>query len=258
MESKYCYNLYSSNATYGSSPYFCRNDSFPGTGYSSVYAVTEDAAKALVAEGTTAGFKGIVWSERLWMDFDSYEAAEQAESKLKEMGYDYIGYDTGGRGGHFGILRTALPSHLLPQRDKQWATDNFPKCDKSIYTHLHPFRLSGTVHEKTGNRKRVVCEQRGVSLVLPPFKRETLRIDTTPGSQRRSKSIFNCYRVMREIRPIGTGGRHQSLVKLIYALRDDAKATSQETLYWCNQWNLLLEEPKTNEEIEKAVQSIYG
>lgn len=260
MDYLYQYGLYSSSATYGYTPVFVHRDSLDGNGYkgfSSLYLVTQEAAEAVVKAGTTQGFKGVVWSERLWLDFDSYEAAEQAELKLITEGVDYVGYDTGGRGAHFGILRNTAPSHLLPLQDRKWAEEHFPEADKSIYTHLHPFRIPGTTHDKTGGVKRLVCEQRGSAIVLPQFKKEQLHISTPSSSEGRRKSIFNCYRVMREMTPSTNGERHYSLVRLIYALKDDAKVSKEEALYWCNEWNKILLEPKSDAELEKAIQSIY-
>lgn len=260
MEQLYQYSLYSNSATYGNTPVFIHRDSLLDSsykGFSSLYQVTEETAKAIVEAGTTTGFKGVVWSERLWLDFDSYEAAERAESVLIKMGVDYVGYDTGGRGAHFGLLRTTRSSHLLPLLDRRWVETRFPEADTSIYTHLHPFRLPGTTHEKTGGIKRVVCEQRGSAIILPKFKKEQLHFSALAGGQRGRKSLFDCYRVMREMKPCFNGERHYSLIRLIYALKDDAGVTKQEALYWCSEWNKLLSEPKSDGEIEKALQSIY-
>lgn len=257
----YRFHLFSPKPTYGVVPTFVSSgDLTARQGFGSLYAITEDSAAAIEAEGTTQGFKGCVWSERLWLDFDSYEAADRAERKLKELGYDYVGFDTGGRGAHFGILRDALPSHLLPQRDKQWVRSNFPEADLSIYTHLHPFRLTGTCHERTGERKRVVCEQRGSTLTLPPFERRDLEISTNTASEPgrgEGKSVFDCYRVMKEMVPADNGERHYSLVRLIYALRDDAKASGQLALTIALERNKLFLEPKDEAEVAQIVQSIY-
>lgn len=259
---RYSLRLFSRQPTYGMVPTFIERTVLSSKeGFASLYAVTKETAEAVAAEGTTQGFKGVVWESRLWLDFDSYEAAERAESKLKELGYDYIGYDTGGRGAHFGILREAKPSHLLPQRDKQWARAQFPECDSSIYTHLHPFRLEGTVHERTGERKAVVCRAKGSALVLPPLKREemlaSLNSSSVSGQQERT-SVFSCYRVLREMVPGKSGERHHSLVRLVYALRDDAGVDSQVALVFALERNKLFEEPKSDEEVAQIVQSIYG
>lgn len=256
----YSYCLYSSGKHYGASPTFIRRDQLPREGFTSLYWVTKETAEAIVAAGTTAGFKGCVWAERLWMDFDSYPAAERAEGRLRGMGYDFIAFDTGGRGAHFGILRSSHPSHLLPVRDKRWVTENFPEADRSIYTHLHPFRLEGTAHEKTGDSKRLVCDVRGSTLELPPFEKEELSIDTSSSGQRGVKSVFSCYRVMREVTAapsVKSGERHYALVRLIYALRDDAGVDAMSALYWVLEWNKFLREPKDEQETAKVVQSIY-
>lgn len=254
---EYEYYLYSDRPTYGFSPNFIRRSELPVGGFRSLYAVTEDSAKAIIEAGTTKGFKGVVWSERLWLDFDSYEAAERAEAKLKEMGYDFVGWDTGGRGGHLGVLRTTAPSHLLPYQEKQWVEEHFPEADKSIYTHLHPFRLEDTVHEKTGNRKRLVCESKGSTLVLPPLRDKEMSLSENSRSRGGSSSVFDCFRLMANTVPVHNGERHPTLIRMLYALRDQT-ATSQDIAYWwACEWNKMLSEPKSEEEIEKAVRSIY-
>lgn len=254
----YLYHLYSVNATYGATPNFIVRTALPGSGYTSLYSVTKDTAEAIKQAGTTTSFKGVVWSERLWIDVDSYEEADRVEEGLRELNVDFIAYDSGGRGAHFGILRITEPSHLLPQQDKAWVEKWFPEADRSIYTHLHPFRLPGTIHEKTGRRKAVVCDVRGSAITLPPFKREAVQVSTPSSSEGRRKSIFNYIRVMREMKPSSNGERHYSLVRLVYALRDDVKASRAEATYWCEEWNRLLSDPKSPEELAKVIGSIYG
>lgn len=261
MHEKYRYNLYSPTPDYGVTPTFMvwvgRGEQ-KRSGFRSLYSVTEETAKAIEQEGTARQFKGVVWSEKLWLDFDSYEAAERAEERLREMGHGFIAYDTGGRGAHFGVDRVAEPSHLLPARDKAWVQANFPEADKSIYTHLHPFRIEGTKHEKTGLEKRVVCEHRGSSVSLPAPKEAEVPAINDGNGERRDKSIFDCYRVMANTVPCRNGERHPVLVKLLYALRDEAQVGINEATFWVREWNKLCEEPKTDEEIEYTIRSIYG
>lgn len=255
----YLYHLYSDRANYGSSPMFVDSENLPATGYASLYAIDELTAQAIKQAGSAQGFKGVVWSKRLWLDFDSYESAERAESKLIELGVDYVAYDTGGRGAHFGILRNATAaSHLLPKQDRQWVQREFPEADRSIYTHLHPFRLPGTVHEKTGRRKELVSERRGNVLQLPPLEREEIASSPLGRVERGERSLFSCFRLMAATRPAYNGDRHATLVKIIYALKDDAGASAETALWWASEWNKMLDEPKDYSAIEKAVQSIYA
>lgn len=251
----YIYKLFSPTADYGVRPNFV--DVVPSnvSGFVSLYQVTKETAEAIEQAGTVKGFKGIVWSKRLWIDFDNEDAARRADGKLKEMGYDYVCYTTGNRGLHFGILRNNPPSHLLPLLDKAWVKTHFPDADLSIYTHLHPFRIPGTIHEKTGRPKALVSEQRGRALILPPLKREEMQI--VYAGPKPGKSVFDCFFVMANTVPVDSGQRHSTLVKLINALKNDAGASMDIAMWWVSEWNKMLSEPKEEYEIEKAVRSIY-
>lgn len=253
----YSYRLYSDAANYGITPQFIAGTMGDREGFASLYAVEEETAKAIYAETTTKQFKGVVWSERLWIDFDSYEAADRAESKLKEMGYDFIAYDTGGRGAHFGILRLTNPSHLLPYKDKAWVKKHFPEADPSIYTHLHPFRLPGTLHAKTGRRKQAVVAVEGKTLILPVYEDQYV-VRTHDHYNGSGRSVFDCFRVMSNSHPVPSGERHATLVKLVYALRDDAKVGAGFAFDWAQQVNKQYDEPKAEHELDQIVKSIYG
>lgn len=229
-------------------------------GFTSLYAVTQETAQAIEQAGTTSHFKGVVWSERLWLDFDSYEAAAAAERRLKEMGYGFHAYDSGGRGVHFGILRDTAPSHLLPAQDKAWATEHFPDTDPSIYSHLHLFRLPGTVHESTGRKKTLVLQVPGPALTHPKWENtyDTRRLSHSVSNGSDPRSVFDHFRVMSNTRPVPVGERHASLVRLCYALRDDARLSPFMALWWLGEANKLFDLPKTSEELEQITRSIYG
>jgi len=95
MKEQYAFNIYSPTRSHTTHPYFS-NGVPDGAKFASVYSVTEVSAEAVVAAGTTAGFAGVVWSERLWLDIDSYEKSEVVEKRLIEMGLDYVAYNTVG------------------------------------------------------------------------------------------------------------------------------------------------------------------
>ena len=251
----YSYYLYSDTANYGAYPNFVSISSLPSKGFSSLYAVTKETAEAIEQSGTTKGYKGIVWSERLWLDFDNNESAKRAEERLKVLGYDYVCYTTGNRGLHYGILRSNPPSHLLPSLDKLWVKQNFPEADSSIYTHLHPFRIPGTEHEKTGRKKELLYGRRGGTLILPPFRKEEIQIDSF--GQDSGKSVFDCFFVMVNTVPVEAGQRHQTMIRLIYALKNDAGVPADLALWWVSEWNKMLSQPKEQHELEKAILSIY-
>lgn len=265
---EYRYSLYTPGLYYTSVPTFVRdNGSEHDTGFSSLYSVDLATTKALEQAGTTKEFKGVVWSERLWLDIDtkglsvdaSVELLNRVETRLKEMGLAFCVYDSGGHdsvgGGHFGILRKADPSHLLPQRDRQWAKRHFPEADSSIYTHLHLFRRPGTVHQITGRRKELVFEQAGKVLELPTLEvaSPTFKVIESDNTE----SIFSNFNIMSLIGPRRNGERHFTLVKLAFELRDHG-VDIQAAQWILGQNNLLFDEPKSFDEIFKIVQDVYS
>lgn len=159
---------------------------------------------------------------------------------------------------HFVIERTHAPSHLLPLRDKSWVKKNIPEGDTSIYTHLHLFRNEGAVHEKTGNKKTLFSTHNGKALDLTNWainwKEQSSNASFSSSSE---KSVFECFRVMSEIVPRTGGERHYSLVRLCYALKDDAGVDSTTAAWWLSEVNKLYKEPKDGRELEKIISSIY-
>lgn len=250
--------IYSPTLSYGDAPSFVGIDSINAGGFSSIYAVSAETARFITAAGTSAGFKGVVWSERLWLDFDSYEAGQRAEVKLKELQYDFVVYDTGGRGLHLGILRNHLPSHTLPYQDKEWVRGTFTDADLSIYTHLHLFRLPGTVHQSTGRTKTLLSQHPGKVLTLPQWRPSDRRSNDVLDSDVNtlSGSVFDSRRVMASTIPTKVGERHPTFLKLAYALKAEGVGVNP-ALWWLSETNKLAEEPKSQEELQLIVMKVY-
>ncbi len=254
---KYCYSIFSGSKHYGSKPSFIYSNRLPSQGFSSLYQVTAETACAIEQAGTAAAYKGCVWGERLWIDVDSYEEAEKVDSRLRKEGYDYVSYDSGGRGAHFGVLRDHEPSHLLPVKDKAWVKANFQEADTSIYTHLHLFRLPGSIHEKTGRAKQLVESIRGRALKLPPLEMREVKLSGNVNSGG-DISVFDCFSVMANTIPVKNGNRHPTLVKLAYALKDQAGANADFAYQWLIETNKMFEDPRSEEHIEQIIRSVYG
>jgi len=254
---KYC--LFSSGKFHPNPPAPYSVVDLPSQGFSGVYQIDETTAKALHEAGTTAGFKGVVWSPWLKIDVDTYEAAETAERKLVEMELEYEAYDSGGRGAHFYIRRDIRPSHRLPSRDKAWAAHFFPEADLSIYHHCALFRLIGSKHEDTGRAKELVSVGKGRPLILPKEDLGDTRT-TIPNNyaSSNSRSVFDCLRVMAHSVPLSAGEeRHPQLVKLAYGLKEQAQVDENIALWWALEVNKTFAEPKSEEEVAKIVGSIY-
>lgn len=250
------YYLITSGKLHDLVPHFLARDQIPGSGYSSIFSVDGGTAQAIQQAGTTVSFKGVVWTDTLWIDTDSYEAADKVETILKEMGYGYVSYDSGGRGAHFGINLDTQPDHTLPYRCKAWVAEHFSGlADTSIYTHLHLFRLPGTHHERTGRAKELVGRYEGRALVLPRWQPRAQTL--TPVVSNTNVSFFDNHRVIANLVPASNGERHYQLIRLIYALKDGQGLDATTATWVCSEWNKTCEEPKDEAAIEKAVMSIY-
>jgi hypothetical protein len=256
----FSYRIGSYSKLIGRPPVFVNSmDLIPrGFQYASIYAVPEETARAIEQAGTAAGFKGVVWSQRLWLDFDTQDAAERAKAQLKEQGYDHVVYTTGGRGCHIGVLRRAVPSHTLPAQDRAYAQAHFPGCDLSIYWHLHLLRLPGAIHERTGKVKQFLYRLEGKELELPRWEPQELAVRPDVAGQSRG-GVFKLWSVVSRlsVEP-AEGDRHRHLVALAKALQADAAVTEQECLWMVQEVNRGFPVPKGEDEIARIVKWAYG
>jgi hypothetical protein len=260
----YLYRVGSHSRSIGRPPHFYRGGELLSTGctYGSVYAVRAEDAQAIQEAGTAAGFKGTVWSQRLWVDFDTEDSAQVGRTRLKEMGLDHVVYTTGGRGCHIGILRDSAPSHVLPMQDKLWVRENLPGADLSLYWHLHLIRLPGTLHERTGLPKRLLYTEAGRGLVLPPYE-PTEDVPAGRGAEwaiQRSTSLFQDWEVVRKVTDQGgsSGDRHRKLLSLALTLKERGDVAPDEMRWLLGELNRTFDEPKGQEEIEGIVRWSYG
>lgn len=256
----YCWYLHSPGKFHTSVPTFVhRDDLYSGrvTGFASLFAVDERTKEAIETAGTTKGFKGVVWTDRLWIDCDTEEAALDTYRRIEDLNLSCNEYSTGNRGSHIEIVLYNEPSHDLPSRCKSFVSENLPKADASVYTHLHLFRINGTPHELTGVRKKFEMRyERSNGQLTVSRSREPELIFASSGSGV-STSIFDCFPVMQYTTPVVLGERHSALVKLTYALRDHAKVDEAKALWWVNETNKLFSEPKTSDEVYRIVRSIF-
>lgn len=262
MKNEYKYSFYSPGKYSPTRLEFITDDCLDNRkGFISLYKIDYNTAEAIKSTGTTKEFKGVCWSERLWIDIDSGEAADRAEETLIKMGLDYVAYFSGRKGAHFGILREHEPSHLLPLKDKMWVMNNFPEADLSLYNAMHLFRLPGTVHEDTGIEKSLVSQSKTTRalklLELEEVKSGNIVSNSPMLPSNNSNSIFDSYRFMCQIKKVRNGNRHSTLVNACYALRDDVKIGLDAANFLVKELNKHFLEPKSEEEVEKIVRSIF-
>jgi len=258
------YRLGSTTNVIGRPPRFYHNSKLVQAGcrFASVYAVrSEDAESISVSSQTASGFRGIVWSSRLWVDFDDQESAEKAIKYLKENGYGFIVYTTGNRGCHIGINRDANPSHTLPAQDKAWVKKHLPGADLSLYWHLHLIRLPGCIHEKTGRPKEVREERAGRAVRLEPYSEDLQHTPTEVSSSTESSEgppLFTVWKVVSNLQGGASNGkRHDQLLNLSVGLRE-SKVGFERAVWLVNEVNKSFTEPKSLLEVYNIVKWVYN
>lgn len=236
---------------------FLRADDLPNCGFSSVYGVDEATAEALTAARDFSGFKGVVHTEKLWIDCDTEEASNVVEAGLRKLGLEFEKWSTGNRGAHFGVTRSAKPSPLLPAMDRAWVKARFPEADLKLYSHLHLFRRAGERHQKTGRRKELLfsVDGKGLSFGDAEAPKET----PPPAVENRDAdfgSILADEIVMGFSTPQTNGHRNQALAAVAYRLaqRGEEQAFTRR---WLDHVNLLFSEPKDSDELDKIVRYAY-
>lgn len=229
----------------------------PELGFCSVYAVDEATATTLQSSQDPRGFKGIVWSEKLWIDCDTEEASNSVEAGLKKLELGFEKWTTGNRGAHFGVNRIAEPSQTLPLQDKAWVKARFPEADLKLYSHLHLFRRPGNPHDKTGRKKTLEAVFDGRTF-SHGNSRHTSSADLPISTGIKiDSSIFEDERIMCDSTPQENGQRHATLCRL--AARFAQRGEGSEFAYrWLQHVNALFSEPKSDEEIVKVIQWAYS
>jgi len=136
-------------------------------GFRSVFAYPQEVVDFIKATSSTRGINKLpVYCDTVFMDFDSHDPVEFREW-LKEQGWGYSEWDSGGRSVHFHIPIQPILGEWVPRAVKTWVREKAPTADISFYHHAGIYRLPGTFHAKRpGSCKRVVVERHGPPLVI--------------------------------------------------------------------------------------------
>lgn len=153
------------------------------TGFRTIAKWTEQACGLALAAGTVTALRDSPCTiDTLYVDFDDNEKdAMVMRSWLKEEGFLYEMWSSGGRSQHFHIPILPLHSVNAPSSTKSFMHNNCNALcyDSSIYHYAALFRLPGTIHAKTGKKKELLEMGSGSDL---------LKIDLT--EPKRFDSVF--------------------------------------------------------------------
>ena len=225
----------------------------PGIGYRSMYQVNS-LGKDHIEHNGLRNFKDTrlpVWSNELFVDFDhSLTEAKDLFIKLEKQQVQFKVFFSGGKGWHFHIKRDIEPSMHVPHSDKEFVKVLAPGADLKIYTHLHPFRLEGTVHEKTGYKKVLKYEKAGKPLNVELKVHEVnFHKITSEGS------VFNDFEIMSLTNGINEGSRNHAMFKLAKLLLE--RGESLDFIEgWVRNVNVLNTPPLEEYELDNLLRGI--
>lgn len=229
-------------------------------GYASIYSFREEHAQAIIANGSSQGFKQYpVLARFLVIDLDDGGASLPAVlEKLKGQNVGYTLYESGGKGYHVFVNCEQKESVDLPYQHKILAKQVAPACDVSLYRHSSLIRLPGTIHEKTGKPKTLLEVFKGSEILTLPEV-----IETAPSLSElvvgNKEALFLYYSTISNAlsKPMGAGFRRNALWRISV---DGARAgiPYDRVLADCLTVNSEFEQPKSEEEVDAIVRRSYG
>ena len=145
-------------------------------GFRSVYAYPEAVRDHIAERGSSADLGGQpVYSDKLFLDFDDVGCADTIDA-LADMGVAFSVWTSGNRSFHIHVELAPMLGPDVPFSQKYWVQHSVPdKADLTFYTPSGQFRLPGTLHEKTKQRKVRLQTYVGEPLALPSVKQPTPR-----------------------------------------------------------------------------------
>lgn len=234
------------------------------TGYESVYRFREDAAKAMYDRGSVVGCMNYaVWTDRLIIDLDDGSTTAKKLIKiLDDLGLAYLIYFSGSKGYHFIIPCVPMFGLDVPYTQMKWVEKLGIPFDTTLYRHNSMVRLPGTIHEKTGLKKKLIKIKKGKKLKFNKILDNPKRYQTWQGSEGvlSTSHLQNIFvKGLRLIRTTpGLGQRHTEL----WSIANDFAncGISFETAFeLINQLNLNWgDSSKDEDEVYRAVEDAYN
>ena len=138
-------------------------------GFRSVYGFSEASCAYFQELRAVKNSRGmVVYCDELLVDIDDdIPSAEALFVRLSDLGLGFETWESGGRSIHFHIPHAPVWSADLPYSHRELIRSWGAKVDESIYQAGRIFRLPGTVHAKTGNRKVLLKAVEGKLLEVP-------------------------------------------------------------------------------------------
>ena len=226
-------------------------------GFRSVYQINSEGKQWIEDNKGVAGFgqTGLpVWSDFLFVEFDDdLKSSKELFYKLKEDGIGFELYESGNRSYHFHILRDIEPHSNVPYTDKLFATELAPKCDQSLYKHLQPWRLEGTIHKKTGKPKKLLRFYKGIPYELELKEKPKREVIGGPDS-----FVFDDQYILADSVMGGAEGERNLLLSRLAARLISYGVPNDVIEWWVRTVNLRNDPPEEDERVEAILRSMLG
>lgn len=224
-------------------------------GFRSVYFYGQQAYDHIMQEQAVRNLNRFpVFSDTLFVDFDDgNDSKDRFATILETAGHGYEMYFSGKKGCHFHVPIEPMWGAAVPYSQKMWVSSlGIETIDTSIYRHTGLFRLPGTIHQATGNKKMLIKKVDGRPLEIP-----IIDIGTEEGlygvHTDNLSLVKACHTILRAASTGALPGhRHNTLLavakNLVAAGMEEATCIDI-----CSAVNEFFDEPKSQEEVHQCV-----
>ena len=204
--------------------FFPRDQVLTQTGFRSVYCFSEADALIMRKQGRSRGMRRFaVFTDELLLDFDNGydDECKRAVQWAQEHECSYALFESGKKGMHLEIKCVPEYSLHVPHSQALFVEKVLKVAsDASLYRHNSLYRLPGTLHQDTGNPKRLVDSRAGERLLKYKIVEGVVQPDFGPTEQG-DLARGGLERVLRwHGRPPKTGQRYQTLWSVAKLLKD--------------------------------------
>jgi hypothetical protein len=222
------------------------------TGFRSVYAVDAALRDLILGKGSVAGMENMaVYSDILFLDFDSDDGVEEARDTLCSMGAQFAIYSTGRRGRHFHVAIEPMFGASVPHSQLRFVSTHFAHFDPTVYRPHSIIRLPGTWHEKAPGHMKHRMEFLPGNLLKIPVVSKPPPVPSTESEGEANPTEFWA----SVLSPRQTPGRTFRLFRLgVLAAR--AGVPFDEALTAARSWAQTIATPPLNN--EREIQRVFS
>lgn len=225
------------------------SDSPISSNFMSYFKYPEETYNYIINQGHMKDLKQMeVYCDEIYIDVDDPSQFDLVDNVIRNHGFNYTKYSTGGRSHHWHIRIQPILSIHTPYSIKEFfkRLGIYEAVDTSM---LHPagqFRQEGAVHRKTGKKKTLIHSQEGLVPSIPVVEEPEVEIDTEVSYDDHKAFMYGVLLLSN----VGEGSRY----KRLYAITRhglDAGEDPNDILYDLQLWNKNLDVPHREYDIEK-------